>query len=55
MRIEPNETPTELTYAELLNGLITDINTDQSMPEADKDKARQALKKANDILAKYSA
>ena len=54
MRIEPNDSPTELTYLDLINGLKTDISSDKIMPETVKRKLLDRLDSIGRIIEPYS-
>lgn len=55
MRIEPNESPTELSYLELVNGLANDINDDEVMPTTVKRKIQEHIQRIQTIIEPYSA
>lgn len=55
MRIEPNDSPTELSYMELLHGLESDVASDEMMPDNVKHELTAVINKIRGIIAPYSA
>ena len=55
MRIEPNDSPTELSYMELLHGLESDVASDEMMPDNVKHELAAVINKIRGIIAPYSA
>lgn len=54
MLVPKNEKPTELSYMELLNGLISDITSDQAMPCSVRVPVLRKLREAAKFLEPYS-
>ena len=54
-RINPNNLPTELSYADLWTLLINDVITDECIPKEDKREIVDRLYDLFDLLWKYSA